>query len=519
MNKNKENTVETETDDPEADQPRNNKKNESNPTDHDAGPDQGTLNSTSEKDPSTTDPPEEDPRNADGNDPQTMSMPESRIDEDGEEDTELDEDHEDESIQLREVHEGSKSRLKVLIATGLALVLISSALYWGWSKWKQPEPREAPLESTVVETATTPENQNDPPEAAEAQPDSNHPSDRFKAKIEEIENLRDELLIKQGEIAELKRYYKKAILQVADKILQLRDARGISTVQQALKDRAIELNLQTIQRRQVYIQSLDHPTRWLDKGSEELLYLKRRIKINLQLAQITSGIDLEGLIAECDEIIAKRRRALSNLTLATDTATRQPLENIWNEIIQNEKQYALNKIIPNEDNRTEADQGKYRQKHNRIILEEICAGNYTRRNELTVLSVKAAKCLAQASDGDLFLNRILDLNPEAAEHLVQWKGNWICLNGIKDLTPEVAKHLSQWKGNWLSLNGIAELSFESSHYLRQWEGKQLELMGLDQRHMQFKPRVLALLSQWEKSGGKLYISEKLRQEIKKLDKL
>ncbi len=90
---------------------------------------------------------------------------------------------------------------------------------------------------------------------------------------------------------------------------------------------------------------------------------------------------------------------------------------------------------------------------------------------------------------------------------------------IKELSPEVAMHLSQWKGNWISLNGIAELSFESSHYLRQWKGKQLELMGLDQQRMQYKPRVLTLLSQWEKSGGKLYIPPKLRQEIKKLDTL
>jgi hypothetical protein len=532
MSNYKENTVEIEMGDDTTAPSVNDPERELHPPDQDTGPDLPTPNSSSDADLSppekpesedtahgNTGPPEENPKMAEVNDPEDPSGPESRVDANGAENTEVSEYQEDDSVELGEVHEESKSRLKIPITAGLLLVLISSGLYWGGSKWKRPGPQETHLKSTDVETVITPDTHKDPPEVTEPIPDSNRPTDRFNSKIAEIENLRDELLIKQGEIAELKRYYKKAIIQVADKILQLRGARGISTVQQALKDRAIELNLQTIQRRQVYIQSLDHPTRWLDNGSEELLYLKRRIKINLGLAQITSGIDLDGLIAECDEIITKRRQALSNLALDTDTATRQPLENIWNEIIENEKQYALNKIIPNENNRFKLDQENYRQKTNRIILEEICAGNYTRRNELTVLSVTAAKCLAQASDGDLFLNRISDLNPDAAKHLIQWKGNWICLNGIKDLTPEVAKHLSQWKGNWLSLNGIAELSFESSHYLRQWEGKQLELMGLDQRHMQFKPRVLALLSQWEKSGGKLYISEKMRQEIKKLDTL
>jgi hypothetical protein len=426
---------------------------------------------------------------------------------------------ENDSVELREVHEESGSKIKWLVATVLIMAMIIGGLYWGFIRWKRSDPLEPNLVSTVAEAVSTPETQKGAPVVTSVQTDSDSPSARLNSKIEEIENLRDELLIKQGEIAELKRYYNKAILQVVDRILRIKNAKGINSVQKALKNKTIALNLQTVQRRQAYIQSLDHPTHWLDYGSEELLYLKRKIKIHLQLAQITSGIDLDGLAKESNEIIKNRRVALTDLSLDTETVKRLPLENIWGEIIQKEKQYALNQIIPNEDKRPKQDRGFNHRKHNRIILEEICAGNYTRRNELTVLSVEAAQCLAQGRDADLFLNRISDLDPKATQQLIQWKGNWICLNGIKELSPEVAKHLSQWKGNWISLNGIAELSFESSHYLRQWKGKQLELMGLDQQQMQYKPRVLTLLSQWEKSGGKLYIPEKLRQEIKKLDTL
>jgi hypothetical protein len=477
MKNNTENSVDTEIKKDEADAPINDSKNALKPTDHDPGSDMHTQNDSTET---------------------------------GQSESE---------VELREVYEKPKSKMIGLVAAVLILAMIIGGLYWGLSKWKQPEPLGPNLISTVAEAVSTPKTQKDAPVVTTVQPDSDSPSARLNSKIEEIENLRDELLIKQGEIAELKRYYNKAIIQVVDKILHIKTTQGIDSIQQALKNKTIGLNLQTIQRRQAYIQSLDHPTRWLDNGSEELLYLKRKIKINLRLAQITSGIDLDGLVKESEEIIKNRRLSLTNLALSTETVKRQPLKNIWNEIIQKEKQYTLNKIIPNEDKRPKQDHGFNQQKHNRIILEEICAGNYTRRNELTVLSVKAAKCLAQGKDADLFLNRISDLNPEAAKHLIQWKGNWICLNGIKELSPEVAKHLSQWKGDWISLNGIAELSFESSHYLRQWKGKQLELMGLDQKQMKYKLRVLTLLSQWEKSGGKLYIPEKLRQVIKKLDAL
>ena len=532
MDDNKENTADKKMDKDKADTSGNDSDKALHPTDDEAEPDPETVETESETGPSAPEKsdsedghrsspenPEEKSPNADADHSEDPSAPEAGLDENSEEDTDDVEGEEDDSVELREVHEKPKSRIKVAIAIGLILVLISGGLYWVWSKWQSPQPPQTHLKSDQVETAKTPETQKVSASVTKVEPDLNSPSAKLKSKIEAIENLRDELLIKQGEIAELKRHYNKAIIQVADKILQIRDSRGIGSVQQALKDRAIELNLQTIQRRQAYIESLDHPTRWLDSGSEELLYLKRKINLNLRLDQITSGIDLQRLLAECDQIIAQRRRSLNNLALDTENAKRQPLESIWNEIIQNEKQYALNKIIPNQDNRLQLDQGNYRHKQNRVIWEEICAGDFTRRNELTLLSAEAAKCLAKASDGDLFLNRILDLDPEAAKQLIQWKGNWICLNGIKDLPPEVAKHLSQWKGNWLSLNGLSELSFESSHYLRQWEGKQLELMGLDLSQMQVRPRVLALLSQWEKSGGKLYISEKLRQEIKKLETL
>ena len=108
---------------------------------------------------------------------------------------------------------------------------------------------------------------------------------------------------------------------------------------------------------------------------------------------------------------------MTDLALDTEAVKRQPLENIWNEIIKKEKQVTLNKIIPNKDRRPKKDPGFKQHNHNRIILEEICTGNFTRRNELTVLSVKAAQCLAQGRDADLFLNHISDLNPEAAKHL------------------------------------------------------------------------------------------------------
>jgi hypothetical protein len=150
-----------------------------------------------------------------------------------------------------------------------------------------------------------------------------------------------------------------------------------------------------------------------------------------------------------------------------------------------------------------------------MIWEDICSGNFKRKNEMTKLSTGAAKCLSKWKHADLFLNGIYELSPQVARYLLKWQGNWICLNGVKELSPEAAKHLFQWQGNWISLNGISEISSELLRYLPQWQGKQLELMGLKYKKSKGEQSGLKYLAKWEKSGGKLYIPVQIRKVINK----
>ena len=190
-------------------------------------------------------------------------------------------------------------------------------------------------------------------------------------------------------------------------------------------------------------------------------------------------------------------------------ASYQPVDQIWQNLLEQEKQFASNRYPTAPD--TQRGSGGGSQVNNQSIWLEICRGRYNRKSELTALSVEAADCLAGWKEPDLFLNGIKELSPETARRLFKWKGSWFCLNGLTDLPPETAEYLFQWNGDWLSLNGVKHLSFESSIFLTGWKGRTLELMGLSPESMELEALVLKHLAQWQRSGGKLFVPEGIRR--------
>jgi hypothetical protein len=184
------------------------------------------------------------------------------------------------------------------------------------------------------------------------------------------------------------------------------------------------------------------------------------------------------------------------------------LKSIWDGIVTtNQKRFeqVTSAHLPTDD-------------RNQKIWQEICAGNYQRKAELSALSPDAAKCLAQSGESDLFLNGLTSLTPEAAKYLFQWQGNWVCLNGLTQISSETARYLFAWNGNWLSLNGLKEVRAEAARFLVQWPGRQLELMGLELKGQPFETNTLKYLAQWKQSGGKLYVPDDVEKQIVKLMK-
>ena len=336
------------------------------------------------------------------------------------------------------------------------------------------------------------------PESSELSPDSASRSAAsvtasgmsWESRLQKVDILRQALRAKRAEIVRLRQSYQYGVLELEEEIARFIKRTGVDGLAQALKERQVEFNLDSIQRRQAYADGLDKPLRWIDAAGEELLYLQRRALYDLQVRQAASGVDMDAHLCEIDAALRNDQPSTENLAVNTASAL-QPLEAMWKRLVEQSRLVVLAGA----------------ESRNQDIVDEICSGNMGRVPELSVLTLRSARCLAESPAMELFLNRLTEMPAAAAQKLVEWPGNWVCLNGFTRLAPETAQHLFAWPGDWISLNGIGELTADAARYLPAWSGRKLELMSLR------KTNGIEYLVQWEASGGKLFVPAGIRQEI------
>ena len=325
-------------------------------------------------------------------------------------------------------------------------------------------------------------------------------NERYLAKLADVDHLRDELLEKKKEIYQLKRHYQNGIKDLEERISREFQKDGIESYTQVPPNRRVELSLRTIQRRSSYIHGLEKPIRWLNQGSEELLFLKRKAEFDLQLIDIADGIDMDRHMRHINAALQKYRPSAQKLAVDREETDLTALDTIWAQL--KKKQNKTGKVPVNV---ADAE-----------IIKEICAENYDRTTELTSISAATAQCLSKMTGSNLFLPGVTTLSPVAAKHLCRWRGSWICINGIKKLSPAAAQYLFRWEGSWISLNGLTEFPPELATHLMEWEGKQLELMGLKYNRQNADQKALKYLALWETMGGRLFISDEVRKELERV---
>lgn len=427
---------------------------------------------------------------------------------------ETDEDrYEDEHLEDAENVRNKKKRNYTLIAILLGVIAATCSFLWfmndrnwrlsdGPSPGQQAEQTDSSGRSKTLDSSFSSQKTKQPETTGQVEI-SEHTAFGLADKLERATRLRNELLKKQEEIRALKHYYRNRIKEVRDEILNEKREKGITTFQQALKGKRIELGLRTIRRRHLYINKLNRPLEQLHRGSEELLYIKRLAEIQIQMAPVVNGIDIAKLGKRMDIIIEKEANGVDSLAIDTRETSAPALEEIWKEIVHDEN---MKRKPEREGRKGETPERKkaHSQRQDKInmrIWQEICVGNLSRKYELTKLSLNVAKCLSQWEGKDLFLNGITELPASIAGQLSKWEGEWLCLNGLTELSPEAAEGLSRWRGIRLSLNGLIELTPQAAKHLSQWRGKQIEVVGL----AKITPKADKYLTAWQEAGGKIYI--------------
>jgi hypothetical protein len=391
----------------------------------------------------------------------------------------------------------SKLAFPVILMFVVMVVLLAYTKPWHYRLKKETQPHssqptdQGPEEISVASTPKV------------SQPEQNDPYRIYRVKLRDLNRLREILLLKAHEIEELKKHYRTGVKTLENEILQEALRNNIHTYQEALNNKRIELKIKAIQRRLGYVDKLDKPLKWLEQGSEELLYLKRKTSFDLLVVEIVDGIDLDMHMRQIKAALQKYRLTADNLAITTEGAKLQPLETLWDGLYS----------------RTKNNSHLLVDIENWFIEQEICSGDLKRIGELSGISAEAARCIVQMESSDLFLNGIENLTPTIAEQLYQWKGKWICLNGVRILSPSAAHYLFQWEGEWISLNGLSAFPPELGKYLGQWKGKQLELMGLSFNKDQHDKIAFKYLAEWEKAGGKLFVPDSIRKVINMIKKI
>jgi len=380
-----------------------------------------------------------------------------------------------------------KNRREVHVICALVLVLALAGSVWIY--FHRPHLFGLP-HGGLPSTAEPADIQTPPDQASRSAASVTAPGMSWEGRLQQVDILRQVLLAKRAEIVRLRQSYQYGVLELEEEIARFIKRTGVDGLVQALKEKPVEFNLDSIQRRQAYADGLEKPLRWIDAAGEDLLYLQRRAFYDLQVRQAASGVGMDAHQREIDAALRNYQPTTANLAVGTAAAL-QPLEPMWKRLAEKSRQVVLTGA----------------ERRNQDIVDEICSGNLGRVPELSVLTLRSARCLVESQAKELFLNRLTDMPAAAGQKLVEWPGNWLCLNGFTRLAPETAQHLFAWSGDWISLNGIGELTADAARYLPAWKGRKLELMSLQ------KTNGIEYLAQWEASGGRLFVPAGIRQEI------
>jgi hypothetical protein len=400
------------------------------------------------------------------------------------------------SPALKEIHEppkrpakGRALKRRRVVHLICALIPVLALVGGGWIYFYPPN--LFGLSHGSQPSTVEPESSAPPLESANRSPASETaPEMTWESRLREVDILCQVLLTKREEIDRLRQRYRYGALELEEEIARFIKRTGVDGLGQALKERQVEFNLDIIQRRQAYADSLDKPLRWIDAAGEKLLYLQRRALYDLQVQQAATGVDMDAHRREIDAAIRNFQPTPENLAVNT-ACPFQPLETLWKRLVEQSRYVTLTGA----------------ESRNQAIVDEICSGNMGRVSELSFLTLRSARCLAESGAKELFLNHLTAMPATAAQKLVEWPGNWLCLNGLTRMAPETAQYLLTWRGDWISLNGIGELTADAARYLPAWSGRKLELMSLR------KTNGIEYLAQWEASGGKLFVPAGIWQEI------
>lgn len=166
------------------------------------------------------------------------------------------------------------------------------------------------------------------------QPNNRRPVNQWelKKKINDLSSLRQKLTGKKEDIGRLKVEYHNDILSLTNEIKTEQRTNNIQTFYQARQHPRISYDLSLIQRKKAYIAKLQETEIKLQQGTYELEFLEREAVDDLKMAKTMNNQELEKLIRDINNVIARYLPEAGDLAVNIDPKSMQSPEQIWQEI-------------------------------------------------------------------------------------------------------------------------------------------------------------------------------------------
>ncbi|MCX6744623.1 MAG: hypothetical protein NTX82_03825 [Candidatus Parcubacteria bacterium] len=155
---------------------------------------------------------------------------------------------------------------------------------------------------------------------------------RLERKVNELSDLRQRLQGKKQEVAQLQLKYQGEIDSLVKEIKDEQRINNVQSYSHAQQLPKITYDLSLIQSKKVYIAKLQETGTKLQYGTNELEFLERRAIDDLRMVKTFNRKEVESLVADINNVIAKYLPEAGELAIEVDPNSMQSPEQIWDQI-------------------------------------------------------------------------------------------------------------------------------------------------------------------------------------------
>jgi hypothetical protein len=158
-------------------------------------------------------------------------------------------------------------------------------------------------------------------------------ADRLQEKLKEIRKIRGSIEIKRDEVSKVKIDFVIGINMLKIKVINRKEAEGISTLRQAMQDQEIKNDLLLMQSRAAYRDRMQEIEDRLSAAHCDLLYIENKTSDDLKVATVLSKDDMKRIVAQIEVILSKYAPETKKLVINDETDIKmKPVENIWTSL-------------------------------------------------------------------------------------------------------------------------------------------------------------------------------------------